>query len=198
MLSSFCLKFSQNKNLLMLLTAGIYMLALFATFSNHLLLVSFLFTAMFIFALAKNLFPIKYIITWTLIFYLGVINTSSRLRETDDLLNLAPVNSEISGTVLTIPQGKIDGKLKFYFDVNSIKFGTVNKKFKDEKVLASINYDEKNPIDIRLYDSLTMNGRLSPPFKAGNPSQFDYGNYLRNHNAYAVFYAKTFKNHWPK
>ena len=192
MLSSFCLKFSQNKNLLMLLTPGIYMLALFATFSNHLLLVSFLFTAMFIFALAKNLFPIKYIITWTLIFYLGVINTSSRLRETDDLLNLAPVNSEISGTVLTIPQGKIDGKLKFYFDVNSIKFGTVNKKFKDEKVLASINYDEKNPIDIRLYDSLTMNGRLSAPFKAGNPSQFDYGNYLRNHNAYAVFYAKTF------
>ena len=30
------------------------------------------------------------------------------------------------------------------------------------------------------------------PFKAGNPSQFDYGNYLRNHNAYAVFYAKDF------
>ena len=27
------------------------------------------------------------------------------------------------------------------------------------------------------------------PFKAGNPSQFDYGNYLRNHNAYAEFYA---------
>ena len=31
------------------------------------------------------------------------------------------------------------------------------------------------------------------PFKAGNPSQFDYGNYLRNHNAYAVFYAKNYE-----
>ena len=43
----------------------------------------------------------------------------------------------------------------------------------------------------RIYDSFSLVGRLSMPFKAGNPSQFDYGNYLRNHNAYAVFYAKS-------
>ena len=97
----------------MLVTAGIYVLALFATFSNHLLFFSTIITILFVFSLIKNLFPIKYIITWTLIFYIGVVNTSIRLRETDILLNLAPVNSEITGTVQSIPQGKTDGKLKF-------------------------------------------------------------------------------------
>ncbi len=193
MLNKLCLKLSQNKNLLMLITACIYILALFATFANHILLVSFTITVIFLFALIKKLLPIKYIIIWILIFYFGVVNTSFRLRGTDELLNLAPINLEMSGTVLSIPQGKVDGKLNFYFDVNNIKFDFENKKLSDEKVLVSIEYNEKAHIDIRLYDSLKMKGRLSAPFKAGNPSQFDYGNYLRNHNVYAVFYAKSFE-----
>ena len=174
----------------MLVTAGIYVLALFATFSNYLLVFSTIITILFVFSLIKNLFPIKYIITWTLIFYIGVVNTSIRLRETDILLNLAPVNSEITGIVQSIPQGKTDGKLKFYFDVEKIKFNSIEKKLKDEKVLVTLDYNNQ---DIKIYDTIVLQGRLSAPFKAGNPSQFDYGNYLRNHNAYAVFYAKTFE-----
>lgn len=174
----------------MLVTAGIYVLALFATFSNHLLFFSTIITILFVFSLIKNLFPIKYIITWTLIFYIGVVNTSIRLRETDTLLNLAPVNSEITGIVQSIPQGKTDGKLKFYFDVEKIKFNSIEKNLKDEKVLVTLDYSNQ---DIKIYDTIVLQGRLSAPFKAGNPSQFDYGNYLRNHNAYAVFYAKTFE-----
>ncbi len=174
----------------MLVTAGIYVLALFATFSNYLLFFSTIITILFVFSLIKNLFPIKYIITWTLIFYIGVVNTSIRLRETDILLNLAPVNSEITGIVQSIPQGKTDGKLKFYFDVEKIKFNSIEKILKDEKVLVTLDYSNQ---DIKIYDTIVLQGRLSAPFKAGNPSQFDYGNYLRNHNAYAVFYAKTFE-----
>ena len=157
MLNKLCLKLSQNKNLLMLITACIYILALFATFANHILLVSFTITVIFLFALIKKLLPIKYIIIWILIFYFGVVNTSFRLRGTDELLNLAPINLEMSGTVLSIPQGKVDGKLNFYFDVNNIKFDFENKKLSDEKVLVSIEYNEKAHIDIRLYDSLKMN-----------------------------------------
>lgn len=189
MLNNFCLKLSQNKNFLMLITAGIYVVALFATFSGKLFLFSLLITGIFLFSLLKKLFPIKYIIIWTIIFYIGVVNTSVRLRETDDLLNMAPVNSEISGIITSIPQGKSEGKLKFYFDVDKIKFGSIEKLLKDEKVLVTLDYLEQ---DINIYDSAVLKGRLSVPFKAGNPSQFDYGNYLRNHSAYAVFYAKKY------
>ncbi len=189
MLNKLCANFTQNKNLLMLITAGIYVIALFATFSDKLLLFSSLITILFLYSIVKNLFPLKYIIVWTIIFYIGVLNTSIRLRETDDLLNLAPLNSEIAGTVATIPQGKSEGKLKFYFDVDKIKFDTTVKSLRNEKVLVTLDYSGQN---INIYDSLILTGRLSAPFKAGNPLQFNYGNYLRNHNAYTVFYAKTF------
>ena len=189
-MKNFCGLVERNKNILMLLSAGVYILALYAVLSSHLLVVSLLFSIIFILLVCFEQIPIKYVIAWLLIFYLGVINTSSRLKNVDALLNLAPVNSEITGKVLTIPQGKLDGKQKFFFDVEKIKFGAVEKNFKHEKVLVTLNSDDSN---LNLYDSLILDGRLSAPFKAGNPSQFDYGNYLRNHNAYSVFYAKSFE-----
>ena len=189
-MKNFCGLVERNKNILMLLSAGVYILALYAVLSSHLLVVSLLFSIILILLVCFEQIPIKYVIAWLLIFYFGVINTSLRLKNVDVLLNLAPVNSEITGKVLTIPQGKLDGKQKFFFDVEKIKFGAVEKNFKHEKVLVTLNSDDSN---LNLYDSLILEGRLSAPFKAGNPSQFDYGNYLRNHNAYSVFYAKSFE-----
>ena len=89
----------QNKNVLMLITAGIYILAVFATLSGHILLFSVLVSILFLFIIIKNLMPVKYLFIWCLVFYLGIMNTSFRLKETDNLLNLAPVNSEITGTI---------------------------------------------------------------------------------------------------
>ena len=189
MLSHICAVIMQNKNLLMLLTTAIYVVALFSVFSNTLFIFSAVLTALFLIALIKNYFPIKYIIVWVLVFYLGVINTSLRLKDTDELLDFAPVNCEISGTVVSIPQGKSEGKPKFFFDVDRIKFDDIEKNLKNEKVLVTVNDTDLDYKDLKIYNSLKLAGRLSTPFKAGNPSQFDYGNYLRNHNAYAVYYA---------
>lgn len=180
----------------MLVTVGFYILALYGTLSGHVFGFSLVLTALFLFFIFKNIIPFKYIIIWTLIFYFGVINTSVRLKQTDDLLNLAPVNSKIEGTIISIPQGIADGKPKFFFKTDKIQFGSVEKSFKSEKVLVTINITDENQNkiqDLKLYNSYILEGRLSTPFKAGNPSQFDYGNYLRNHNAYAVFYAKNFE-----
>lgn len=178
----------------MLITASVYMLAVFATLSGNLLLFSVLLTAGLITLILKELFPLKYILVMGLIFYLGVVNTSCRLKDVDELLNLAPLNSEITGTIVSIPQGQTEGKPKFFFDVDKIKFGSAEKGVKDEKVLVTYNAKEGETFEgLRLYNSCVLTGRLSAPFKAGNPSQFDYGNYLRNHNAYAVFYAKSYK-----
>ena len=189
MLSRICAVIMQNKNLLMLLTTVIYVVALFSVFSNTLFIFSAVLTAFFLIALIKNYFPLKYIIVWVLVFYLGVINTSVRLKDNDELLDFAPVNCEISGTVVSIPQGKSEGKPKFFFDVDRIKFDDIEKDLKNEKVLVTVNDTELDYKDLKIYNSLNLTGRLSTPFKAGNPSQFDYGNYLRNHNAYAVYYA---------
>lgn len=175
----------------MLITAGIYCVALFATLSGQLLLFAILALLFALTAIIKNYFPVKYTIIWTLIFYLGIINTSIRLKDVDELLNLAPVNSKITGTIVSIPQGKVEGKPKFFFDAEKIEFDSIEKKFDKEKVLVTMNTEE-NFDKLGLYNSGVLEGRLSTPFKAGNPSQFDYGNYLRNHNAYAVFYANNF------
>jgi len=179
----------------MLLTVGVYVLALFSTFSGHLFIFSLLITGLFLFLLIRNYFPIKYIIVRTLIFYFGVINTSLRLRDIDELVSLAPLNSTITGTIVSIPQGKVEGKPKFFFKAESIKFDSTQIDLDNEKVLVTINSTPDKTLDLsklKLNDSFELDGRLSAPFKAGNPSQFDYGNYLRNQNAYAVFYANDF------
>ncbi len=175
----------------MLLTVGIYILALYSVLSENIFVISVVFLTFSLICLFKNYFPPKYVIIWNILFYLGMANTSFRLRDVDELLNLAPVNSEISGSIISIPQGMVEGKPKFFFKVDKIKFGSVEKLLKDEKVLVTMNSSEGLE-NLKLYNDAKLTGRLSTPFKAGNPSQFDYGNYLRNHNAYAVFYANSF------
>lgn len=180
----------------MLTTTIIYGLALYSVLSENVVSLCTLLCLCFIFLSLKNLMPLKYLVIWTIAFSLGVFNTSLRLKQTDALLNLAPVNSTITGTIDSIPQGLSENKPKFFFKVNKINFGSVEKKFLSEKVLVSVNNFTENQNDfsnLKLYNSLKLTGRLSAPFKAGNPSQFDYGNYLRNHNAYAVFYANEYE-----
>ena len=185
MIKDLCIVVYRNKNLLMLVTAGIYILALYSALSGHTLLFSVLITFAFAAFLIKDYFKPKYILIWILIFYFGIYNTTSRLKDTDELLNLAPVNSVISGQILSIPQDKGKDKISFFFKVNKIEYDGNVREFDNEKVLVTLNTNEK----LKIYDYYKIKGRLSVPFKAGNPSQFDYGNYLRNFNVYAVFYG---------
>jgi competence protein ComEC len=176
----------------MLLTAGLYVISLYAVLSERLFLFSLILAIISIICIIKNYFPIKYIIIWNLLFIIGIANTSLRLRETDELLNLAPMNAEINGTIVSIPQGINEGKPKFFFKVDNISFDLFNKNLKNEKVLVTINDYNNNDNKLKIHDSYKLKGRLSAPFKASNPSQFDYGNYLKNYNTYAVFYANSF------
>ena len=179
---------SQNKNLLMFVSVSIYILALFATFSGTVLLFTLILTTILFVAVFTNPLPIKYVLVWIFIFYFGIFNTSQRLRNTDDLLNIAPQNSTIYGKVLSIPQYKGEDKIKFFFRVDKIEYDNQVKYFENEKTFVTLNSLEK----LKVYDNYKITGRLSTPFKAGNPSQFDYGNYLRNFDAYSVFYGKEY------
>ena len=186
MIKDVCAVISHNKNALMLISVTFYILALFSVLSGHSLAFATLITAILIILFVTNLFKLKYVLIWAVIFYLGIANTQFRLKITDELLNIAPVNSTISGQILSIPQSKRADKQSFFFKVNRIEYDDMIKTFDDEKVLVSISADEK----LKIYDYYKITGRLAVPFKAGNPSQFDYGNYLRNFDVYSVFYGK--------
>lgn len=189
MIRDLCEQFCLNKNLLMLLAVGIYILALFAVLSGTVIIFASIFTLVMLIVLLKNIFPAKYILILTLLFYLGIINTSTRLKNSDELLSIAPVNAVIKGKIVSIPQIKDDNKVKFFFRVNEIEYDGITKDVDNEKVFVTLNVNEK----LKPYDYYKISGRLSVPFKAGNPSQFDYSNYLRNYATYSVFYAKSFE-----
>ena len=185
MIKDLCKNICLNKNLLMLVTVGIYIFALYASLSGHLLIAAAAVTILLSVFIVLDYFKLKYIIVWALIFYLGITNTVFRLKTTDELISLAPVNCEVSGQIVSIPQNKGDDKQRFFLKVNSIEYDNIVREFEKEKTLVTLNTDEK----LRIYDYYKIKGRLTPPFKAGNPSQFDYGNYLRNFGVYAVFYG---------
>jgi len=187
MFKKICSAIQENKNLLMLVTVSVYICSLLGVFSENIILFGALLTCFLIYALLKNYLSIKIILIWIIIFYFGIINTSIRLKQTDSILNLAPINSTIYGKIVSIPQTKGDSKTKFFFNVNKIEYDNLEQYFDKEKILVSLNTDEK----FNIYDSYKIRGRLSTPFKAGNPSQFDYGNYLRNYDTYAVFYGRN-------
>lgn len=189
MLKDFCENLSQNKNLLMFISVSVYILALFSVLSGLSLIFATVFTAILLVALFTDPIRAKYLLIWIFIFYLGIINTSCRLKNTDELLNLAPQNATIYGKVLSIPQNKGEDRTKFFFDVKKIEYENQVREFKEEKTLVTLDSLDK----LKVYDNYKITGRLSIPFKAGNPSQFDYGNYLRNFDTYSVFYGKSYQ-----
>ncbi len=186
MIRDLCKNISLNKNLLMLVTVGFYILAVYGVLSERILIVSIIISLWLILCVSKDFFKIKYIFVWCLVFYLGIANTVLRLKSIDELASIAPVNCKIFGQIVSIPQKKGDDKLRFFFKVNKIKYDNITQNFDDEKTYVTLNTDKK----LRIYDYYELEGRLSPPFKVGNPSQFDYGNYLRNFSVYSVFYSK--------
>lgn len=185
MIRDLCKNICLNKNLLMLVTSGFYIFSIYSVLSENQLVIAIAMTLLFILLIILDYFRPKYVIIWALIFYLGVANTAFRLKTTDDLISIAPVNCEISGQIVSIPQEKDNSKQRFFFKTNKIEYDNIVKDFDDEKTLVTLNTKEK----LRIYDYYKLKGRISPPFKVGNPSQFDYGNYLRNFSVYAVFYG---------
>lgn len=186
-----CSLIQNNKNVLMLTTVFIYIMSLIATLTNNVFSFTLGFTLFFILCVIKKFFPIKYTIIWILIFYFGIFNTTLRLKDTDTLLNIAPINTTITGKILSIPQVKDNNKIRFFFDVKSLDLDGEKINLEKEKVLVTLETDKK----LKRFDSYEISGRLSVPFKAGNPYQFDYGNYLRNFGTYAVFYGKDYKSY---
>lgn len=168
----------------MFITALIFMFGIMSYFNNCALAASVIITILLIIVLFKKYVSYKYILLWMFVFYFGFFNSYFRIKTTDVLFEKAPLDGILSGQIVTIPTGNSPEKVKFFFNVTDF-----NGEKIAGKTLVTV-FDEDGGFDnFNIGDTFQINGKLRRPFKAGNPSQFDYGKYLRNFNTYTVFYA---------
>ena len=177
----------QNKNIIMFLTTFVYILGLYAFFTKASIIFAIVVTVSFIILLAKNLISPKLLLFWTFIFYLGYFNCVLQIKNSDELVKFAPNKCEIVGQIKSIPkQG--DYNTKFYFLVKEISVN--GKTLKDINATTFVSVNNQKDLELKIHDYYKMKGLLRTPLKAGNPSQFDYANYLKNFDTHTVFYTK--------
>lgn len=174
----------QSKNLLMFITSVIFMIGILSYFNDCELICAFIISLIGLFFVFYKKMPIKYILFWIVIFYAGFFNAYFRTDNNDELYNLAPIDNTIKGQIVSIPDISND-RTKFFLDVFFIDSIKLNAK-----TLVTL---EGNFNDLNIGDNVEINGKVRKPFKAGNPSQFDYGNYLRNFNTFTTTYADNCK-----
>lgn len=170
----------QNKNIVMFITAILFMTGILAYFNDIAIISAFLLTIIAVFLIIKNYIPTKYIIFWIFIFYFGFFNAYFRTANSDDLVEFARQNVTIQGQIVSIPNSDGKGKTKFFF-----KADTLNGENIKGKTLITYTGNE----ELKIGNYYQAKGKLRTPFKASNPSQFNYGKYLKNFNTYTVFYT---------
>lgn len=170
----------QNKNIVMFITAIIFMTGILAYFNNIAIISAFLLTILAVFLIIKNYIPVKYVIFWIVIFYFGFFNAYFRTTNSDELVEFTRQNVTLKGQIVSIPNSDGKGKTKFFFKADSLN----GEKLKGKTLITYTGNEE-----LKIGNYYKAKGKLRTPFKASNPSQFDYGKYLRNFNTYTVFYT---------
>lgn len=176
----------QNKNAVMFITAIIFMTGILAYFNDNAILCSAILTVLGIIAILKNYLSPKYVLFWIFVFYFGFFNSYFRIHTTDGLLSYAPVEAKIEGQIVTIPNSNTPDKTKFFFNAYKINGEKITGK-----TLVTLTGDDFSQYKVGNFYELS--GKLRTPFKASNPSQFDYGKYLRNFDTFTVFYSDNAK-----
>lgn len=175
----------QNKNFIMFVTAIIYMLGVTAYFNNFGITAAAIISVAAIIAFVKKAVSVKYILFAVFIFYFGFFNSYFRIPNTDALLPLAPSDTQLTGQIVSIPNSTRFDKTQFFFAVTKAGNETVKAK-----TLVTVNNKYGDFDNFNIGDYYKINAKLRAPFKVGNPSQFDYGKYLRNFNTFTVSYAE--------
>lgn len=176
----------QNKNALMFITALIFMAGILAYFSDNAILCAGILSLSAAAIILKNYLPLKYVLFWIFIFYFGFFNAYFRIHTTDGLVPYAWQEAVIQGQIISIPNSNTPDKTKFF-----LKADKVNGKEVSGKTLVTFTGNDFS--NLQIGDSYEFTGKLRTPFKAGNPSQFDYGKYLRNFDTFTVFYTDNAK-----
>lgn len=174
----------QNKNFVMFLTSLIFIAGVSSYFYGPAILFAALVTVGLLTCLYLNLFSFKRVLFLIFVFYFGFFISFVKIKNYDDLLPLAPLNTTFTGRIVSIPNSPEKDKVRFFMQVDNVAGKNVaGKTFvtisTTPEVIELLNIGEK----------ISINGNLRRPFSASNPSQFDYSVYLRNFNAFTVLYS---------
>lgn len=174
----------QNKNVLMLAVTLSYIVGILSCFYGHGILAAAFFSILAVVLAFKNNLSIVKSSILLIFFYFGFFNTFLQIKPVDEIYPLAPVDTVITGQIVSIPNSNDKTKSKFFVNVSK-----VGEKEVKGKVFVTA-YDESGDFsNYKIGNSYEFSGKLRTPFKASNPSQFDYGKYLRNFHTYTVFYT---------
>ena len=178
------IKFFQNKNTIMFITAMVFMSGILSYFNNCGILSAAIVSSAALILLLRKDISFKYILFWIFIFYFGFFNASLRIKTSDALLEISPDKGTIKGQIVSIPNSNSPDKIKFFFLVSEF-----NNKRISGKTLVTLNSENGDFSNLNIGDTYEITGKLRTPFRAANPSQFDYAKYLRNFSVYTTFYA---------
>ena len=173
-----------NKNIVMFVTAIFFMSGILAYFNDCIITVTCIITLILLFLHLNKYISFKYILLWAFIFYFGYFNASLRVQESDSLVQIAPANVVATGKIISIPTGNSPDKHKFLFEVSDINGQQIKAR-----TLINLTDEHKNFSNLNIGNDYKITGKLRLPFKASNPSQFDYGKYLRNFKTHTIIYA---------
>ena len=175
----------QNRNFVMCMASLFFMCGIMSYFSQKELLSAIIVTIILCILLITRIFDIKRVLIFAFIFYFGFAITFLKVKESDELISLAPSNTDFYGQIISIPNSAEKGKTKFFFKVE--KAG--DKEVKG-KTLLTVSAEEKEIAKFNIGQKITINGNLRQPFRSTNPSQFDYSSYLKNFEVFTVIYSK--------
>ena len=175
----------EKKNTLMFIASVSFILGIASFYSGKELVIAIFFTIVLCFVAFRRWVSFKVILVWAFVFYIGFFNAYFRIKNTDDLVKLAPSNVEVIGRITSIPNSNISNKTKFFFDVES-----VNSQHVKAKTFVNIaNFDNDFGM-FKVGQMYKISGKLRHPLHSTNPSQFDYSSYLRNFGVFSVLYAE--------
>ena len=179
-----------NKQAKIIVFSCLYMLGIYSFFSEYFLPVSIgIFIILGYLYKFKNLISTKLFCTYAFIFLLGFFNASFNLHTDDELTTYANENVNITAKVLTIPTNSQECRTKFYAKVLTISTKDETNKNITAKTLVTINDERKDLREIKIGDTIELEGKLKLPNIAQNPSQFDYARYLQLKKTFSLLYV---------
>ena len=179
---------SQNKNFMMFVTSLVFMAGILAYFNSLEIIVSAILGVVLLFLFYFKIINFKQLLIYIFIFYLGFFISLYKIKKSDDLVLHAPNTVNVTGKIITIPELFDNNKVKFFFEVNNIDEDKIKAK-----TYVTISGDEEKLKDLKIGSDIKLEGKLRKPFSSTNPSQFDYGSYLKNFNTFTTIYADSDK-----
>ena len=101
-------------------------------------------------------------------------------------LSSSKKNMKITGRVISIPKNIKSYKKKFEFEVLNVKSDSGYQVLNSRSIVNLYKTRRLNKEKIVAGDILELEGKIKQPFKATNPGQFNYRQYLRNKGIFTV------------